>query len=114
MSSGPVLCAAMNPSGEQFYSGGLDSIIAVWNIPNADIDAYDPYGRCTRQQDALEYALGLSMDRFQCVVQSVGCSYRCCLATRLLRSKTTLVFFRSNRTIVGSEPIAAPAVHRQW
>ena len=31
----------MNPSGEQCYSGGLDSIISVWNIPNYEIDPYD-------------------------------------------------------------------------
>ncbi|UJR37475.1 hypothetical protein I4U23_030178 [Adineta vaga] len=41
--TGPVLCAAMNPSGEQFYSGGLDSIISVWNIPSSDVDPYDSY-----------------------------------------------------------------------
>ncbi|CAF2996072.1 unnamed protein product [Rotaria socialis] len=41
--TGPVLCVAMNPSGEQFYSGGLDSIISVWNIPNSDVDPYDAY-----------------------------------------------------------------------
>jgi len=35
---------AMNPSGEQCYSGGLDSIISVWNIPNFEVDSYDPYG----------------------------------------------------------------------
>ncbi|CAF1517315.1 unnamed protein product, partial [Didymodactylos carnosus] len=40
---GPVLCVAMNPSGEQCYSGGLDSMIVVWNIPNSDIDPYDAY-----------------------------------------------------------------------
>jgi hypothetical protein len=34
----------MSPSGEQCYSGGLDSIISVWNIPNSDVDAYDSYG----------------------------------------------------------------------
>ena len=51
----------MNPSGEQFYSGGLDSIIAVWNIPNADIDVYDAYGRCIRWQDAHDYAFRLSV-----------------------------------------------------
>ncbi|CAF4710057.1 unnamed protein product, partial [Rotaria magnacalcarata] len=38
---------AMNPSGEQFYSGGLDSIISVWNIPNSDVDPYDAYGELT-------------------------------------------------------------------
>ncbi|CAF4780183.1 unnamed protein product, partial [Rotaria sp. Silwood2] len=41
--TGPVLCVAMNPSGEQCYSGGLDSIISVWNIPNSDVDPYDSY-----------------------------------------------------------------------
>jgi len=41
--TGPVLSLAMNPSGEQCYSGGLDSIICVWNIPNVDIDPYDAY-----------------------------------------------------------------------
>jgi striatin 1/3/4 len=41
--TGPVLCVAMNPSGEQCYSGGLDSIISVWNIPNSDVDSYDAY-----------------------------------------------------------------------
>lgn len=41
----PVLCVAMNPSGEQCYSGGLDSIISVWNIPSVDVDSYDSYGK---------------------------------------------------------------------
>jgi len=41
--TGPVLCVAMNSSGEQFYSGGLDSSIVVWNLPNAEVDPYDPY-----------------------------------------------------------------------
>ena len=45
VSSGPVLCLAMHPSGEQCYSGGLDSIITVWNLPNPDVDPYDAYGR---------------------------------------------------------------------
>ena len=36
---------AMNPSGEQFYSAGLDSLISVWNLPNLEVDPYDPYGR---------------------------------------------------------------------
>ncbi|CAF1342095.1 unnamed protein product [Rotaria magnacalcarata] len=39
----PVLCTAIHPYGEQFYSGGLDSIIAVWNIPNSEVDPYDAY-----------------------------------------------------------------------
>jgi len=35
----------MNPSGEQFYSGGLDSLIVLWNIPSTDVDPYDSYGK---------------------------------------------------------------------
>ena len=35
----------MNSSGEQCYSGGLDSIISVWNIPNSEVDPYDSYGK---------------------------------------------------------------------
>ena len=34
----------MSPSGEQCYSGGLDSMIAVWTLPNGEVDPYDPYG----------------------------------------------------------------------
>jgi hypothetical protein len=34
----------MNPSGEQCYSGGLDSIISVWNMPSSEVDPYDAYG----------------------------------------------------------------------
>lgn len=41
----------MNPSGEQCYSGGLDSLIAVWNIPNGDVDPYDPYGLFIRSNE---------------------------------------------------------------
>lgn len=41
--TGPVLSLAMNPSGEQFYSGGLDSLITVWNLPNTEVDQYDAY-----------------------------------------------------------------------
>ncbi|GAB0091424.1 striatin [Sergentomyia squamirostris] len=41
--SGPVMCLAMSASGEQCYSGGLDSEINVWNLPNSNIDPYDSY-----------------------------------------------------------------------
>jgi striatin 1/3/4 len=40
----------MNPSGEQCYSGGLDSIISVWNIPNSDVDPYDSYGKYNKNK----------------------------------------------------------------
>ncbi|XP_055684897.1 striatin isoform X2 [Lutzomyia longipalpis] len=41
--SGPVICLAMSTNGEQCYSGGLDSMINVWNLPNSNIDPYDSY-----------------------------------------------------------------------
>uniref|UniRef100_A0A1B0CDM0 Uncharacterized protein n=2 Tax=Lutzomyia longipalpis TaxID=7200 RepID=A0A1B0CDM0_LUTLO len=41
--SGPVMCLAMSTNGEQCYSGGLDSMINVWNLPNSNIDPYDSY-----------------------------------------------------------------------
>ncbi|XP_055957495.1 striatin-3 isoform X9 [Patella vulgata] len=40
---GPVLCLAVSASGEQCYSGGMDSTIRCWNIPNSNIDPYDSY-----------------------------------------------------------------------
>uniref|UniRef100_A0A1L8DXR1 Putative cell-cycle nuclear protein n=1 Tax=Nyssomyia neivai TaxID=330878 RepID=A0A1L8DXR1_9DIPT len=40
---GPVMCLAMSTNGEQCYSGGLDSMINVWNLPNSNIDPYDSY-----------------------------------------------------------------------
>ncbi|GAB6031707.1 Striatin-3, variant 2 [Chamberlinius hualienensis] len=40
---GPVLCLAMSASGEQCFSGGLDSTICCWNIPNSLIDPYDSF-----------------------------------------------------------------------
>lgn len=40
---GPVLCLAVNASGEQCYSGGLDSTIRCWNIPSSNIDPYDSF-----------------------------------------------------------------------
>jgi WD40 repeat protein len=52
----------MNPSGEQFYSGGLDSIISVWNIPHADVDAYDPYGTSTMSIRFVSFCYSLSID----------------------------------------------------
>ncbi|XP_059614600.1 striatin isoform X2 [Phlebotomus argentipes] len=41
--TGPVMCLAMSASGEQCYSGGLDSVINMWNLPNSNIDPYDSY-----------------------------------------------------------------------
>ncbi|XP_055714149.1 striatin isoform X2 [Phlebotomus papatasi] len=41
--SGPVMCLAMSANGEQCYSGGLDSVINMWNLPNSNIDPYDSY-----------------------------------------------------------------------
>ncbi|KAK3093263.1 hypothetical protein FSP39_013411 [Pinctada imbricata] len=40
---GPVLCLAVSASGEQCYSGGIDSTIRCWNIPNSNIDPYDSF-----------------------------------------------------------------------
>lgn len=42
---GPVLCLAINATGEQCYSGGIDSTIKCWNIPNSNIDPYDSFGK---------------------------------------------------------------------
>uniref|UniRef100_A0A3Q2CK88 Striatin, calmodulin binding protein 3 n=1 Tax=Cyprinodon variegatus TaxID=28743 RepID=A0A3Q2CK88_CYPVA len=42
-SSGPVLSLAMTSSGEQCFSGGLDSTIQWWNIPSSNVDPYDTY-----------------------------------------------------------------------
>ena len=46
---GPVLCLAVSPSGEQCYSGGMDSTIRCWNIPSSNIDPYDSFGKCSHQ-----------------------------------------------------------------
>ncbi|XP_035465942.1 striatin-3 [Scophthalmus maximus] len=40
---GPVLSLAMTPSGEQCFSGGIDSTIQWWNIPSSNVDPYDTY-----------------------------------------------------------------------
>ncbi|BFZ11954.1 hypothetical protein BsWGS_14993 [Bradybaena similaris] len=40
---GPVLCLAVSPTGEQCYSGGMDTTIQCWNIPKSDIDPYDSF-----------------------------------------------------------------------
>ncbi|KAL4238704.1 hypothetical protein ACF0H5_003411 [Mactra antiquata] len=40
---GPVLCLAVSASGEQCYSGGMDSTIQCWNIPSSNIDPYDSF-----------------------------------------------------------------------
>lgn len=41
--TGPVLCVAMSGNGEYCYSGGLDSAIHCWKLPNSYIDPYDSY-----------------------------------------------------------------------
>ncbi|GLD71227.1 striatin-3-like protein [Lates japonicus] len=40
---GPVLSLAMTSSGEQCFSGGIDSTIQWWNIPSSTVDPYDTY-----------------------------------------------------------------------
>lgn len=42
---GPVLCLAVSATGEQCFSGGMDSSIRCWNIPSSNIDPYDSFGR---------------------------------------------------------------------
>jgi len=41
--TGPVLCLAMSPTGETCYSGGLDSSIRCWNVPNSNMDPYHTF-----------------------------------------------------------------------
>ncbi|KAL1257933.1 hypothetical protein QQF64_011177 [Cirrhinus molitorella] len=41
--SGPVLSLAVTSSGEQCFSGGIDSTIQWWNIPSSNVDPYDTY-----------------------------------------------------------------------
>ncbi|KAK2826820.1 hypothetical protein Q5P01_021034 [Channa striata] len=43
---GPVLSLAMTSSGEQCFSGGIDSSIQWWNIPSSNVDPYDTYDPC--------------------------------------------------------------------
>ena len=40
---GPVLVVTMNPRGDMCYSGGLDSAIHCWNLPNPNVDPYDAF-----------------------------------------------------------------------
>ncbi|XP_022528335.2 striatin-3 isoform X2 [Astyanax mexicanus] len=40
---GPVLSLAVTASGEQCFSGGIDSTIQWWNIPSSNVDPYDTY-----------------------------------------------------------------------
>ncbi|RXN20755.1 striatin-3-like protein [Labeo rohita] len=41
--NGPVLSLAVTSSGEQCFSGGIDSTIQWWNIPSSNVDPYDTY-----------------------------------------------------------------------
>lgn len=43
---GPVLSLAMGVTGEDCYSGGIDSTIRCWKIPSSNVDPYDMYGEC--------------------------------------------------------------------
>ncbi|KAK2181776.1 hypothetical protein NP493_382g02052 [Ridgeia piscesae] len=47
--TGPILCLAMSATGETCYSGGLDSTIRCWNIPNSNIDPYDSFDPSVQQ-----------------------------------------------------------------
>lgn len=40
---GPVLSLAVSSNGEQCFSGGIDSTIQWWNMPNPNVDPYDTY-----------------------------------------------------------------------
>uniref|UniRef100_A0A8C1I276 Striatin, calmodulin binding protein 3 n=1 Tax=Cyprinus carpio carpio TaxID=630221 RepID=A0A8C1I276_CYPCA len=40
---GPVLSLVVSSSGEQCFSGGIDSTIQWWNIPSSNVDPYDTY-----------------------------------------------------------------------
>ncbi|CAL8283210.1 unnamed protein product [Lota lota] len=40
---GAVLCVAMSSSGEQCFTGGIDSNIHWWNMPSSNADPYDTY-----------------------------------------------------------------------
>jgi len=40
---GAVLCLEVDSDGKQCFSGGLDSDVRVWNIPNINTDHYDTY-----------------------------------------------------------------------
>ncbi|KAL8610961.1 hypothetical protein ACOMHN_042577 [Nucella lapillus] len=42
---GPVLSLAVSATGEQCFSGGMDSTIRCWNIPSSNIDPYDSFDR---------------------------------------------------------------------
>merc|ERR1712241_445279 len=39
--TGPVLSLAIASSGDLCFSGGIDSTIRVWNMPNPSVDPYD-------------------------------------------------------------------------
>ena len=43
--TGPVLSLAIASSGDLCFSGGVDSTIRVWNMPNPNVDPYDCFGK---------------------------------------------------------------------
>ena len=40
---GAVLSLEVAPAGDYIFSGGQDSTIRVWNMPNPNIDPYDAF-----------------------------------------------------------------------
>jgi WD40 repeat protein len=42
--TGAVLSLTIASSGELCFSGGIDSTIRVWNMPNPNVDPYDSFG----------------------------------------------------------------------
>ena len=47
--TGPVLSLAIASSGDLCFSGGIDSTIRVWNMPNPSVDPYDCGGKYLSQ-----------------------------------------------------------------
>ncbi|WAR18710.1 STRN3-like protein [Mya arenaria] len=72
---GPVLCLAVSGSGEQCYSGGLDSTIRCWNIPSSNIDPYDSFDSNVLQDTMIAHTdavCGLSIHNTK--TQLLSCS----------------------------------------
>ena len=67
--SGPVLCLAVDATGEHCYSGGYDASIRCWSIPNSNIDPYDSFGRL--QLYVLVYSVNCHFYLLQAVLYCV-------------------------------------------
>lgn len=48
---GPVLCVAVDSSGEHCFSGGTDAAIRCWNLPDSNLDPYDSYSEYRNGQN---------------------------------------------------------------